>query len=85
MKNQYSITEARNHFATIVHDLKPAQPVQITRRGKVVAVLMSVEESERQASATADFWDAYECFRATADLESLHIEPEIFQGLRITD
>lgn len=85
MIKQYSIAEARNHFAAIVHNLKPAQPVQITRRGKVVAVLMSVEESERQASTTADFWDAYEHFRATVDLHALQIEPDIFQGLRITD
>lgn len=85
LKVQYSITEARNHFAAIVYNLKPAQPVQITRRGRVVAVLMSVGEYERQTSTTTDFWNAYESFRAIVDLPSLQIEPDIFDGLRATD
>ena len=82
MIKQYSIAEARNHFAAIVHDLRPAQPVQVTRRGRVVAVMMSVEEYERLTANTTDFWDAYERFRAEVDLPSLQIEPEIFAGVR---
>mgnify|MGYP005842641309 CR=1 FL=1 len=82
MLKQYSIAEARNHFAAIVHDLKPAQPVQVTRRGKVVAVLMSAEEYERLTNRVTDFWDALENFRSTVDLPSLQIEPEIFAGVR---
>ncbi len=85
LKSQYSITEARSHFAAIVYNLKPAHPVQIIRHGRVVAILMSVEEYERRTSTTTDFWNAYERFRATVDLPSLQIEPDIFEGMRITD
>ncbi len=82
MIKQYSIAEARNHFAAIVHDLEPARPVQVTRRGKVVAVLMSVEEYERLTADATDFWDAYTTFRASVDLPSLQIEAELFAGVR---
>jgi prevent-host-death family protein len=85
MYKQYSIAEARNHFAALVHELEPARPVQVTRRGKVVAVLMSIEEYERLTTNVTDFWDALDNFRATVDLPPLQIEPEIFHDLRITD
>ncbi|MFN3982754.1 MAG: type II toxin-antitoxin system Phd/YefM family antitoxin [Caldilinea sp.] len=84
MIKQYSIAEARNHFAAIVHDLEATQPVQITRRGRVVAVLMGVEEYERLTANHTDFWGAYERFRAEVDLPPLQIEPEIFAGVRDT-
>lgn len=85
MKKHYSITAARNQFAAIVHDLKPMQPVRITRRGKVVAVLISADECEHQTTAAADFWEAYERFRAEVDLAALQIEPDIFPNRSITD
>ena len=46
MLPSYSIVEARNHFAEIVHDLKHVSRVEVTRRGRPVAILISVEEFE---------------------------------------
>lgn len=82
MIKQYSIAEARNQFAAIVHDLEPERPVQVTRRGKVVAVLMSVEEYERLTADATDFWDAYTSFRSAVDLPAFQIEPELFADVR---
>lgn len=82
MIKQYSIAEARNHFAAIVHDLKSAFPVKVTRRGKPVAVLIAIEEYERLVANKTDFWDAYEAFRQSVDLAQLDIGPDIFDGVR---
>ncbi len=76
----YSVAEARNHFAEIVRDLEKTPRVEVTRRGKPVAVLISVEEYERLCSKRPDFWEAYQAFREEYDLESLDIDPDEIWG-----
>jgi antitoxin Phd len=47
VERQYSIAEARNNLPGIVHAVEKGQPVELTRRGKPVAVLVSIEEYRR--------------------------------------
>ncbi len=82
MIKEYSIAEARNQFAAIVHDLKTTPSIQLTRRGKPVAMLLAIEEYERLAAGRAGFWDNYQAFRDAVDLAGLDIEPAIFDDLR---
>ena len=82
MMPRYSIAEARNHFAEIVHDLKHVSRVEVTRRGRPVAILISVEEFEMLRAGNVTFTSAYEAFRNTHDLAKEEIEPEVFEGLR---
>lgn len=82
MIRQYSIAEARNHLAAIVHDLETSYSIQLTRRGKPVAVLLAIEEYERLAAGKSSFWDRYTAFRDAVDLVQMNIDPTIFQGLR---
>ena len=44
MPKRYSIAEARNHLPAIVHDAENGAPIELTRRGKPVAVLISASE-----------------------------------------
>lgn len=82
MFESYSIAEARDRFASIVRDVEEnVAGVELTRRGKPVAVLLSVREY-RRLSGEKDFWEAYVAFREGAGLEELGIEPEVFEGLR---
>ena len=82
MMPTYSVAEARNHFAEIVHDLKHVSQVEVTRRGRPVAILISVEEFEKLRSGNVGFVSAYDAFRNTVDLTQAGIEPELFEGLR---
>jgi prevent-host-death family protein len=82
MMPRYSIAEARNHFAEIVHDLKHVSRIEVTRRGRPVAILISVEEFEMLRAGNVSFTSAYETFRSTVDLTNAGIEPEVFEGLR---
>lgn len=82
MEKSYSIAEARNNLAAIVHDVEEESAVGLTRRGRPVAVLLSVEEYRRLLKGRKDFWSAYDEFRNHVDLESLGIEPEVFKGVR---
>lgn len=82
MMRRYSIAEARNHFAEIVHDLKHVARVEVTRRGRPVAILISVEEFEMLRSGNITFTNAYETFCNKFDLAKEGIEPSIFESLR---
>ena len=41
MSKRFSIAEARDQFTSIVRDVEKTPAVEITRRGKPVAVLLS--------------------------------------------
>lgn len=82
MIKEYSIAEARNQFAAIVHDLKTTPSIQLTRRGKPVAMLLAIEEYERLAAGKSGFWENYQAFRSSTDLAALDINPAVFDGLR---
>ncbi len=82
MEISYSIAEARDNLAAIVHGVEEASAVGLTRRGRPVAVLLSVEEYHRLLRGRKDFWSAYDEFRNGVDLERLGIGPEVFEGVR---
>ena len=82
MPKSYSIAEARNELPGLIHDVERRGPVKITRRGKPVAVLLSVEEYERIAPAMPTFTEAYEAWKRRVDEDKSAVEPEHFSALR---
>jgi len=82
MADSYSIVEARDRFAEIIHDLTRVGRVEVTRRGRRVAVLLSAEEFDRLSNPRTQFWPAYLKFRKEYDLPNLGIEPEVFANVR---
>lgn len=82
MAKSYSVAEARSELPELIHAVERGRPVKITRRGKPVAVLLSVREYERMASSRPGFAEAYEAWRASVDLAEVGVEPEHFAALR---
>jgi prevent-host-death family protein len=82
MPKSFSIAEARHDLAALVHQLNRKHLIELTRRGKTVAVLMSIREYNRLAAPAKHFWEAYTSFYETADLRRLEIEPETFSNVR---
>lgn len=62
MSRRYSIAEARAHLPTILDEVESGAGVELTRRGKPVAVMVSVTEYERLRGERVDFKDAYQRF-----------------------
>jgi len=60
---RYSISEARANFTCVVYEAESGTQVELTRRGKPVAVLVGVEDFERLSKGRPNFWEAYEKFR----------------------
>lgn len=82
MSKSLSIAEARHDLAAVVHQLDHQPRIQLTRRGKPVAVLMSMREYQRLTTPTRNFWEAYTAFTADTNLRQLNIEPEVFEDVR---
>jgi prevent-host-death family protein len=79
---QYSIAEARDHLASIVHDVEQGEPVELTRRGKPVAVVLSLDDYGRTTGRTVSFPEAWESFRQTTDLDGFAFSDEELAQLR---
>jgi prevent-host-death family protein len=83
MSKQFSIAQARDNLAAIVHELERIDRIEITRRGQPVAVLISKREYDRLQARSTGFWDAYKAFANDVNLNELNIDPaEVFAGLR---
>lgn len=82
MATRYSIAQARDRLARLVHDAEKGAAVELTRRGKPVAVLVSVSDYRRLRSSKLSFWKALEKFRREVDLKAAAVEPEVFRGVR---
>ncbi len=84
MTKQYSIAEARNHFTMLVRDVEQESAIQLTRRGKPVAVLLSINEYNRLSTPHINFWEAYTAFKQQVDLKQAQVASDIFANVRPT-
>jgi antitoxin Phd len=83
MVKKYSIAEARDKFPRVVHEAEEGAQVELTRRGKPVAVLVGVDDFERLSKKKPGFWEAYQEFRRTLDRSEEGIDPdEVFRDVR---
>jgi prevent-host-death family protein len=63
MAKQYSIADARRNLPTVVDEVAAGSEVQLTRRGRPVAVVVSIEEYDRLKAQRTTFGEAYKAFR----------------------
>ncbi len=75
-----SVADAKNRLPALLHQAERA-PIEIQRRGKAVAVIVSSASYERMRGGAVDAWSALERFRATHDLGALDLEGA-FEGTR---
>jgi prevent-host-death family protein len=79
---QYSIAEARDQFAAIIRDVESDRPVEVTRRGQPVAVVLSIDEYRRLTATGQSFWSVYKVFRERHDLAADGVTEEEFPAPR---
>jgi antitoxin Phd len=81
MQKQFSIAEAKNRLPTIVHYVEKGPYVELTRRGKPVAVLLSIQEYERLSRKYTGFWNAISEFRRKTEDEGIEIFDKHFKRI----
>lgn len=77
-----SIAEARDGVADLVHQVEEESPGAITRRGRIVAVLISAGDSERLAARRPDLWEVIRDLRECVVHEGLERDDADWEGLR---
>lgn len=79
---RYSIAEARSSFPTLVKEAEAGLEVELTRRGRPVAVLVSLEKWERLGANRQRFAEAYRDFLGKYSLDEVGLEEGSLQSLR---
>jgi antitoxin Phd len=82
VQKQFSIAEAKNKLPSIIHFVEKEPYVELTRRGKPVAVLLSIQEYERLSRKFSGFWSAVTAFRQNIQDKGIRISDKDFEGLR---
>lgn len=85
MPKSYTVASARAKLAAIVDEVESGKDVELTRRGKKVAVVMSAARYARLRGDRVAFMTAYETFRAEHDLEEVGLDPTWARELRDRD
>jgi prevent-host-death family protein len=82
MQKQFSIAEAKSRLTSIIHDVEDGPSVKLTRHGKPVAVLLSIQEYELLSRKKEKFWGALTSFRKIIEEEGIEMSDSDFEGLR---
>jgi len=85
MPKRCSIAEARASLSTLLDEVQAGNAVELTRRGKPVAVLISSQTYQRLSAGQQDFAAAYRRFLERFRLEEVGIDREFFESLRAPD
>jgi antitoxin Phd len=82
MEDQYTIAEAKNRLPSIIHSVERGPSVMLTRRGRPVAVLLSIAEYERLNRKMGGFWPALQAVRNHIETERIEMSEADFDDLR---
>lgn len=83
MSQQYSIEQIPVNLNKIIEEVEQGEPIQITRQGKQVAVIISTAEYERLLNKNPSFWESVAQFRQEIIEEGIEINPdEVWKDVR---
>jgi prevent-host-death family protein len=82
MPKRYSVTAARSNLPAIIAAAESGQVIELMRRGKPVAVVVSRREFDRLRGGRTRFVDAYAVFLETHSLVDLGLDPGTIEAAR---
>ena len=83
MIKKHSISDARRNLSKLIREAENGTTVELTRRGKPVAVLIGYGNFRRPSTKRPGFAAAYRDFTETVDITELDLDPdELFEGVR---
>lgn len=85
MHDEISIAEAKNRLPSIIHSVEKGPYIKLTRRGKPVAILLSIKEYERLSQKATGLWEALSKFREWVKGINTDITDSEFEDLRDAD
>jgi prevent-host-death family protein len=82
MTKRYSLAEARKNLPSILDDAEAGTVVEITRRGKPVALVIGPAEFQQLRGRKPTFAQAYANYLKKLGREPVGVEPGYFDALR---
>lgn len=82
MAQRYSIADARTSLPTIVDQAEAGLKIELTRRGKPVAVVVSLRTLERLQGDRPRFGDAYKNFLKKYSLKEIGLDDDFAASTR---
>lgn len=82
MGRKYSIAEARASLPAIIDQAEAGQEIEVTRRGKPVAAVVSVRELARLRGGGGSFGAAYRSFLDKHALDEVGLDEDFAASLR---
>lgn len=82
MSRRYSIAEARSRLPSLLDEAEAGIEVELTRRGRPVAVLVSRREFDRLRGRHRHFGDAYKRFVERHSLKEMGVEADFAASIR---
>ena len=81
---EVSVTQARNTLTRLIREVEAGETVHITRRGKPVAVLVSMDDYARLKSGKPrrNFWQGITEWRAQESFDWPELTPDEVDGWR---
>jgi prevent-host-death family protein len=79
---RYSIVEARANLPGVVNEAVGGASVELTRHGKPVAVVISVEQYELLRGNHVEFKSAYRNFLKKYPLEEFGVDARVWKKVR---
>jgi len=81
-KRTVTIAEAKNELPRIVHRAERGQSIEITRRGRPVAVIVSIHDYLRLQAAAGGFWKSLQAFLQEPEGEEARRASDFADDLR---
>ena len=82
MTKRYSIAEARASLPSVIDQAEAGTDIELTRRGKAVAVVVSRQRYDRLLDERPTFVESYRSFLERFDLEVVGLDVGEFDGIR---
>lgn len=82
MLPRYSVAEARAQLSSILDQVEAGSKVELTRRGRAVAVMVSMDEYDRLGVERSNFGDAYARFLQKHRLSEVGLEKNFSKRAR---
>lgn len=82
MAKSYSVADARAHLPDILDDVEAGKEIELTRRGRAVAVVISAEKYAALRSEQSSFGEAYRAFTSRYALDEIGLDSDAFDSVR---
>ena len=82
MPKSYSVADARARLPDILDDVEAGKEIELTRRGRAVAVVISAEKYEALRGEHSNFGEAFRSFLDRHPMSEVGLEAGFFDSVR---